>query len=1063
MAQKAEVVYLDSSQNNIKPYLRFNKTTIDNGAYKNAISKGVTLHDRQGYLWLLGNLDANEPLIRYDGNYSKVFNHQNWKVFESKNGDIVGTNDKGFAIFDVRSESFRYYRNPFVKYKGPKLEPKLLEWQMMGNHNDLWFVQQHDENSQLQSLPLFKFDFVNLRFTRFLPKYVKNTYNNKLEKFKEFLPLIATPNGWIWGMASTTQSPHSLAYFDPTTRQCVSFPMDNINPPETALTFSQSTFNFLKNIVFDGRYLWMGHTWFQVGLLRFDTQSYQWKRFMFPQAAQNRISNVTIKSKDELWLMNSEANLTVFNKNTLAHYQHKREVGNPFAPSMNEPTFYADKKEMLWFNKSDAINQNELTFLDPSKQYFHQNTLLPDKASGFRTLLKKGSKHLYVYHKDNAMRIWECDETTQSKKELWRYINKKGLYIDMVGALDDTINHKLWLFGLTDEGGLFELDKKKGTVVPIKAKISGFGKTRTDSIKIIKAYCQDKLGDVWFADLGRLIRFNHATKTFEGFQINERFKKTVNESEEIASMMTDSKGIIWIGYRSGFLVLFDPGTQKATLQKVFPSHPDGELRKIVEDNARKVIWLSKSDLGLWKFDQQKGTYSKVSAISSLYSMHLIKEGIMWIRTQKNLIRYNPDNGNIQKFDEAYDLSNFDWTSLGKTSDDEFFFGQFRFRDEDVKIDTTRPNIVYSFVKVFGKTLQLPQSLNYSNALDFNHDQNFFEIGFSILTYFQKEKNQYAYQLVNFNKDWVNVDNKPLATFTNVPPGEYILKIKGCNAEGVWSKERRLKIVIHPAFWHTWWFKLLIMCVFMGVVYSIYRNQLDKNTLNEKLKSQEALRKQQEAEYQQKLAQTEITALRAQMNPHFIFNCLNSIQLFTAQNDSDKATDYLAKFSRLIRLVLENSQSEKVSLENELETLQLYIEMEVMRFRGKVKFGINVATHIDQNYVVIPPLLLQPFVENAIWHGLMHKEEGGKVEINVTQPHENLLRIEILDDGIGRDKAAEFKSKSATKSKSFGMKVTAERIELINQLYNTSTQVQIVDLKNKNGEATGTKVVVEIPI
>ena len=213
----------------------------------------------------------------------------------------------------------------------------------------------------------------------------------------------------------------------------------------------------------------------------------------------------------------------------------------------------------------------------------------------------------------------------------------------------------------------------------------------------------------------------------------------------------------------------------------------------------------------------------------------------------------------------------------------------------------------------------------------------------------------------------------------------------------------------------------------------------------------------------KIQETEITALRAQMNPHFIFNCLNSIQLYTAQNNTEKATDYLNKFSRLIRLVLENSRSDKVSLENELETLRLYIEMEAMRFRGKVNFQINIAQNVDKDYIQIPPLLIQPFVENAIWHGLMHKEEGGTIRIEVTQPNDHLLRFDITDDGVGREKAAEFKSKSATQNKSFGMKVTAERIELINQLYNTATQVQIVDLKNKQGEATGTKVVVEIPI
>lgn len=217
------------------------------------------------------------------------------------------------------------------------------------------------------------------------------------------------------------------------------------------------------------------------------------------------------------------------------------------------------------------------------------------------------------------------------------------------------------------------------------------------------------------------------------------------------------------------------------------------------------------------------------------------------------------------------------------------------------------------------------------------------------------------------------------------------------------------------------------------------------------------------EVTQKIAETEITALRSQMNPHFIFNCLNSIKLYSLENDSQSASDYLTKFSRLIRLVLENSRSEKVTLENELETLKLYIEMEAMRFKDKVKYQINIAPNIDQQFIEIPPLLIQPFVENSIWHGLMHKSDGGTVKIEVTQPNDNIIHIEILDDGIGREKALEYKSKSAMKQKSFGMKVTNERIELINQIYKTNTEVEIIDLKNKNGEALGTKVILNIPI
>ena len=231
------------------------------------------------------------------------------------------------------------------------------------------------------------------------------------------------------------------------------------------------------------------------------------------------------------------------------------------------------------------------------------------------------------------------------------------------------------------------------------------------------------------------------------------------------------------------------------------------------------------------------------------------------------------------------------------------------------------------------------------------------------------------------------------------------------------------------------------------------------TSNQELKTKNDLIK----EATHKIQATEMAALRAQMNPHFIFNCLNSIQFFTAQNNTDKASDYLTKFSRLIRLVLENSKSDKVTLANELETLKLYIEMEAMRFQQKVQYSILIDGLIDTESVQIPPLLLQPFVENAIWHGLMHKEEGGTVTVSVQQPQPDCLRVQITDDGVGRAKAAEYKSKSATKSKSLGMKLTADRIELINQLYQTQTHITITDLTNATGQPTGTRVIIEIPL
>jgi signal transduction histidine kinase len=233
------------------------------------------------------------------------------------------------------------------------------------------------------------------------------------------------------------------------------------------------------------------------------------------------------------------------------------------------------------------------------------------------------------------------------------------------------------------------------------------------------------------------------------------------------------------------------------------------------------------------------------------------------------------------------------------------------------------------------------------------------------------------------------------------------------------------------------------------------------TQNKRLEAQRI--QQLETEFEQKLADSEMTALRAQMNPHFIFNCLNSIKLYTLQNDTDRASDYLSRFARLIRLVLENSRAERVTLHNELEALRLYSDLEAMRFKHKVTIHIHIAPDIDPRFVTIPPLLIQPYVENAIWHGLMHKPEGGTVTVEVETQDFTSLQINITDDGIGRERAAALKSKSASGHKSFGMQATADRIRMINELYKVKNQARIRDLVSPDGEPIGTKVLLTIPL
>jgi ligand-binding sensor domain-containing protein/putative methionine-R-sulfoxide reductase with GAF domain len=216
--------------------------------------------------------------------------------------------------------------------------------------------------------------------------------------------------------------------------------------------------------------------------------------------------------------------------------------------------------------------------------------------------------------------------------------------------------------------------------------------------------------------------------------------------------------------------------------------------------------------------------------------------------------------------------------------------------------------------------------------------------------------------------------------------------------------------------------------------------------------------------QRKMAEVEMQALRAQMNPHFIFNCLNSINRYIVKSDQATASLYLTRFAKLIRLILDNSNSKNVILANELEALRLYIEMEALRFDKKFSYQINVAADINPDGVEVPPLIIQPYVENAIWHGLLHKESGGMLKIDISRASATMICCVIEDNGIGRERAKELKSKSATTRKSLGMKLTENRLSLLNKYAEVMASVEIIDLlKNGEEEPEGTRVVLKIPV
>lgn len=205
-------------------------------------------------------------------------------------------------------------------------------------------------------------------------------------------------------------------------------------------------------------------------------------------------------------------------------------------------------------------------------------------------------------------------------------------------------------------------------------------------------------------------------------------------------------------------------------------------------------------------------------------------------------------------------------------------------------------------------------------------------------------------------------------------------------------------------------------------------------------------------------QLALRSLRSQMNPHFIFNALNSVNSFISENDQRSANKFLANFSRLMRLVMENSEFNFIPLQKELEILKIYLQLEHFRFKDQFEYSIEIDENIDEDEIQLPPMLIQPYIENAIWHGLRYKEQEGLLELKISEQNKNLI-VTISDNGIGRKRSSELKTANQKKNKSTALRNIKERIKIINDLHQLKIEVSIEDL---NTDGTGTLVKLLIP-
>ncbi len=366
---------------------------------------------------------------------------------------------------------------------------------------------------------------------------------------------------------------------------------------------------------------------------------------------------------------------------------------------------------------------------------------------------------------------------------------------------------------------------------------------------------------------------------------------------------------------------------------------------------------------------------------------------------------------------------------------------------EIKPIRTNPPPVYINTAMYG-----PADISGANDTVLKYAHHYIKFNFIGITYQQPLKIIYKYRLIGSDDDWQTNSNGSV-DYPALGPGNYIFEAMAKKTDSDWSLPARFHFVIKAPFWmQTWFYFLIYGLLLAGLGFAVYFVSRIKRKQNEK-----------KLILQNRMVQLEQQALSALMNPHFIFNALNSIQQYLHKNDALSANKYLSLFAKLTRKNMEAVVKNSVSLEEELERLELYLNFEKLRFGNKLQYEINIPPDLETDEILIPPMVLQPFVENAIWHGIMPLKEGGDVLITASKINDKQYKIEIKDTGIGIETSRELKNSQGLKHNSKGMQLTIERLELWTKGLNTQFDLIITQGNSESGANPGTVVTIILPL
>jgi ligand-binding sensor domain-containing protein len=732
--------------------------------------------------------------------------------------------------------------------------------------------------------------------------------------------------------------------------------------------------------------------------------------------SNNHVRTILQDSWGNMWFGSSGGGVSKYYGQQFVHYdQNSGLKGNRIY------ALWEDSDCRIWMGvagKGIAVyDQNQFTYFD--------------SKNGFKDIKVKS------LFQDRKGRIWIGTEgqgvSLYADSTFTDYDTQNGLSGNWIRDITDDKEGNIWI--ATAGGGLTRIIEKVDTIdADIDSTVSHF---RFSTFNQRSGLSEGRINDLHVDKWGRL--WYATDNSGIGYIQNDSVKANLTlqgglQNNSVRSIAEDPYGYLWVGTAGG-------GVSKAfiyqdTSQYDFINHKErltsaniyllafddiGNLWIGTEKGMDKAtLDVDRNIIDVKHFGQSEGF---VGIETTQNAVIKDREGNLWIGTMNGLTNYNPRTN----------ISNPKPPILNITQVRLFYelledYPQYK-----------------DWVGDWGQLkpgLQLPYNLNH--------------LGFEFqgIDHDNPDQVRYQWRLKGSETDWSPVSKKTDVTYSNLPAGEYTFEVRACNEDGVWNEvPARVSFSILPPIWDLRWFRAAViggLILIILIIAARWVSQVKRKAREEK----------ERLEMEKGLLELEQKALRLQMNPHFIFNALNSIQGIITLRDAKTARYYLAKFSKLMRLVLENSREPLITLAGEIQTLDNYLSLEQFSRGDSFDYTIELGDDIDDEEYLIPPMILQPFIENAIIHGVAHLDHKGKIHVKFTRTDSH-LECTITDNGVGRKKAAEIKSQREHHHKSTALIVTQERLNILNP--GEAQSIDIQDLVAANGEAAGTRVVVRIPI